>query len=286
MAMMTSRKVSYNGTVGEIAGNAKIFNRASYVGRFAPSPTGPLHFGSLVAALASYLDARAHGGRWLVRMEDVDRPRCVAGADSMILEQLKSYGLNWDGEVVYQSQRTPLYDAALDRVAAHLFGCACSRQDTHCRCEAGLPEGRAARSVKVRHPDGEPFIVRRADGLYSYQLAVVVDDEAQGITHVVRGADLAEATPRQLYLQKLLGYRHPEYLHVPIALAAGGQKLSKQNRAPAIAPGDVATLRRALEFLGQTAGQQADCGEMVADAVKRWDRRRIPAILSVCVTSP
>lgn len=263
-----------------------IEHRASYVGRFAPSPTGPLHFGSLVAALASYLDARAHGGRWLVRIEDVDKPRAVSGADRVILDQLASYGLNWDGEVVYQSQRTSLYDAALDQLTERIFGCACSRQDRLCGCEGGLPEGRTARSVKVRYPEGEPFIVRRADGMYSYQLAVVVDDEAQGVTHVVRGADLADATPRQIYLQTLLGYRHPEYLHVPVALAADGQKLSKQNRAPAIAHGDVATLRRALEFLGQPAGPSPDCGELLAGAVKRWDRRSIPAILSVCVTSP
>lgn len=241
-------------------------------GRFAPSPTGPLHLGSLVAAVASFVDARSLGGRWLVRIEDVDTPRTVPGAADAILRTLESYGLFWDGDVVYQSQRTALYEDALLRLGPAVFGCACTRQDPVCHCAQGLSLGRAARSVKVRWPKGEAFVVKRADGLFAYQLAVVVDDAAQGVTDVVRGADLLDSTPRQMHLQRLLGYPTPRYLHVPVVTDAAGDKLSKQTRAPAIPPGDEATLRTALQLLGHASPADAD---PLPWAIAHWDPSRI-----------
>jgi len=216
------------------------------IGRFAPSPTGPLHFGSLVAAVASYLDARSQGGRWLVRMEDIDTPRVVSGADADILRTLERFGLEWDGPVVYQSTRLEAYQDALERLRAirAVYGCSCSRATTGpCRCTGG-PRWR------VRF-GGDDFTVLRADGIFAYQLAVVVDDEWQEITDVVRGADLLDSTPRQIHLQKLLGYRTPRYAHVPVVTNEKGEKLSKQTLAPALdldaAP---ELLTRALLFLG------------------------------------
>ncbi|MCX6593630.1 MAG: glutamyl-Q tRNA(Asp) synthetase [Acidobacteria bacterium] len=241
-------------------------------GRFAPSPTGPLHLGSLVAAVASFVDARSHGARWLVRIEDVDTPRTVPGAADSILRTLESYGLHWDGEVVYQSRRTALYEDALHRLGLAAFSCACTRQDPVCHCADGLPAGRTARSVKVRWPDGESFVIKRADGLFAYQLAVVVDDAAQGVTDVVRGADLLDSTPRQIHLQRLLGYPAPRYLHVPLVTDEEGDKLSKQTRAPAIPNGDEATLRTALQLLGHAPPPSADLLEW---AIAHWDPSRI-----------
>jgi glutamyl-Q tRNA(Asp) synthetase len=245
-----------------------------YRGRFAPSPTGPLHFGSLVAAVASYIDARAHGGEWLVRMEDVDEPRTMPGAADNILQTLHDFGLLWDGDVVYQSRRKPLYEAALAqlRSAGHAYGCGCTRREIADSvpglkpgaeapypgtCRNGPPAGRIARSWRVRveedlaHSVGD-FIVKRADGLFAYQLAVVVDDEDQGITDIVRGADLFTSTPRQMYLQKLLGYRTPRYAHIPVVRGPSGDKLSKQTgAAPVLATEAVQHLRAALAFLGR-----------------------------------
>jgi glutamyl-Q tRNA(Asp) synthetase len=226
-----------------------------------------------VAAVASFADARSRGGRWLVRMEDVDTPRTAPGAADSILRTLEAYGLHWDGEVVYQSQRTMLYEEALFRLGAGAFNCACTRQDPVCHCAEGLPAGREARSVKVRWPEGEPFVVKRADGLFAYQLAVVVDDAAQGVTDVVRGADLLDSTPRQMHLQRLLGYPRPRYLHVPVVTDAAGDKLSKQTRAPAILPGDEATLRAALGWLGHQPPPHADPLEW---AIRHWDAGRVP----------
>lgn len=261
-------------------------NFLSYVGRFAPSPTGPLHFGSLVAAVASWLDARAAGGQWLMRMEDLDRPRCNADAAETILHQLDAYGLHWDGEVMVQSQRDDAYAAALDALKKKgaVFPCACARSQLADAlhnvegeiiypgtCRNGLPPGTTGRAWRVRVPDvsahfndrihGElqqnlardvgDFVVKRADGLFAYQLAVVVDDAAQGITHVVRGADLLWNTPRQIYLQTLLGLPTPTYAHVPLITNAAGQKLSKQTLAPALPEsGRGAVLARALAILG------------------------------------
>ena len=268
-----------------------------YTGRFAPSPTGPLHMGSLIAALASWLDARAAGGRWLVRIEDLDRPRAVPGAADDILRALERLGLHWDGEVVYQSRRDALYSAALDKLRAHTYWCSCTRREiadsslalatdgAHiypgtCRTRKA-PEGRALRirtgSEEIRFHDrlqgaqsqvlerdiGD-FVLYRADGLYAYQLAVVVDDAAQGVTDVVRGADLLDSTPRQVYLQHLLGVPTPRYLHVPVAVNAAGEKLAKQTGA---APIELSfqTVRAALRFLGQPDA------ENLREAVRNWN---------------
>jgi glutamyl-Q tRNA(Asp) synthetase len=252
-----------------------------YRGRFAPSPTGELHAGSLVAALASYLDARAHQGEWLVRIEDVDGPRCIDGADKIILKQLQQCSLQWDGEVAYQSQRSLHYQQALDHLLAQdlVYPCGCTRKEIEENqsllgldltrnkaavypgiCREGL-QGKAARAWRfnvhkwsalrgsavvhwhdrrlgpqVQNVSEEvgDFVLKRADGLWAYQLAVVVDDAKQGITHVVRGEDLSDNTARQLLLQEALGLTQPQYLHTPLVLGPNGEKLSKQNSAKAL----------------------------------------------------
>ena len=285
-----------------------------YRGRFAPSPTGPLHFGSLVAALGSFLDARHHNGEWLVRMEDLDRPRQVAGAADDILKTLASFGLHWDGPVVYQSTRHALYDAALERLTdlGLVYGCACTRSEIadsspegqqHIypgTCRNGLPAGRPARALRVRVNDhlacindrlqGETrqqlgrevgdFILRRADGLHAYQLAVVVDDAEQGITDIVRGADLLISTPRQRYLQQLLALPEPRYLHLPIAVTSQQEKLGKQTNAPAvISDNGNQALIAALTFLRQPLpGQVAHASqeELLQWAAKNWDVTALP----------
>jgi glutamyl-Q tRNA(Asp) synthetase len=265
----------------------------SYTGRFAPSPTGPLHFGSLVAAAGSYLDARAQGGRWLVRIEDVDAPRTVPGAAGEILRALEAYALEWDGEVVYQSRRTEAYRQALDRLrtAGRAFACGCSRKNLEegrypGTCRAGVARGRNARTWRFLVEDAEiafedrrcgwhrenlyktcgDFVLLRADGCFAYQLAVVVDDAWQGVTDVVRGEDLLDSTPRQLALYQALGWDPPRYLHLPVAKDAHGVKLSKQTGAPAVDPrGDAATLAEALRFLGFRI-ETAPPREMLAEA--------------------
>ncbi len=285
---------------------------APYRGRFAPSPTGPLHFGSLVAALASYLDARHHAGAWLLRIEDVDVPRTVAGAASQILHILEAFGLYWDGEVMYQSDRTDAYEAALHqlRETGAAYPCACTRKEIADSalhgidgqiypgtCRVGIPEGRVGRAWRVRtdlaaaqwEGDGRTgfddalqghvaqdlekeigdFVVRRADGLFAYQLAVVVDDAFQDITHVVRGADLLASTPRQIYLQRLLGLPTPHYMHVPVAVNAAGEKLSKQTLARAVGDEEpVAALCDVLEFLRQRP--PADLRSAKKEDVLQW----------------
>ena len=287
-----------------------------YVGRFAPSPTGPLHAGSLVAALASWLDARAHHGQWLVRIEDVDQPRCIPGADAFILQQLATCGLLPDAPPQWQSNRGPLYQHALDQLVAqgHAYPCACSRKDIedahaaqgHARarhaalpypgtCRQGL-QGRTGRSWRFnatefnkkqalaldskaqsainliannilhwqdrrRGPQQQnvaaevgDFVLHRADGLWAYQLAVVVDDADQGVTHVVRGDDLADNTPRQILLQQALGVATPQYLHTPLVCGSNGEKLSKQNGAQALNLSDpVQALSQAAQVLGLPA---------------------------------
>ncbi|HVP08176.1 MAG TPA: tRNA glutamyl-Q(34) synthetase GluQRS [Burkholderiales bacterium] len=277
-----------------------------YVGRFAPSPTGPLHFGSLVAALASWLDARHHGGRWLLRVEDLDRPRVMTGAEDEILRQLEDFGLRWDGSIVHQSDRVELYERSIQRIEAHTYACACTRKELEDSalaidgsriypgtCRAGLAPGRAARALRVRTTNEEirftdrvqgeiaqriesevgDFVLRRADGVIAYQLAVVVDDDAQGITDVVRGADLLDSTARQIHLQRLLGAAMPRYLHVPVATNADGEKLSKQTGAGAAGPGD---LGRALRFLGQGVPGDLTPRESLDWALRHWDAARIP----------
>lgn len=235
---------------------------ASYIGRFAPSPSGPLHAGSLLAALASYLDARAHEGRWLLRIEDIDTQRMMHGADQLIMQQLQALGMHWDEEPVWQSQRLAHYQAAfeyLDKVGS-VYGCACTRAELTSgpypgTCRDGLPPGRLPRAWRWRVPEGRvsfedrwaglqtqdvaqevgDFIIRRADGPWAYQLVVVVDDAAQHITHIVRGADLLDSTARQRLLAQALGASAPVTLHVPLLCDSQGYKLSKQNHAPALA---------------------------------------------------
>jgi glutamyl-Q tRNA(Asp) synthetase len=237
------------------------------IGRFAPSPTGPLHFGSLVAAVASYCDTKSRGGQWLLRIEDVDTTRRVDGASEQIIQTLQRYGFMWDGEIIYQSQRTDLYQQALDLLRDQdlAYPCTCSRKEIADSSTLQGIEGAIYPGTCLQHPvkPGVPaawrlktsdtvigfddliqghlqhnmakdigdFVVKRADGLFSYQLAVVVDDVLQGVTHVVRGADLLNSTTRQIYLQQLLGYTTPVYAHIPLVMNAEGQKLSKQTLA-------------------------------------------------------
>jgi glutamyl-Q tRNA(Asp) synthetase len=240
----------------------------TYRGRFAPSPTGPLHLGSLVAALGSYLDAKAHGGEWLVRMEDIDTPRTVPGAADDILRTLERFGLEWDGPVLYQSTRIGTYEAAFEDLRKRdlIFPCGCFRKDVVNRypgtCRHGIrgrldtPSWRFRVSGEIVHfedrrlgPQSQnvqeyvgDFVLKRADGLFAYQLAVVVDDAYQGITDVVRGEDLLDSTARQILLQRALGFPQPRYLHLPLVLNETGQKLSKQNGATALDPNRVEEL--------------------------------------------
>jgi glutamyl-Q tRNA(Asp) synthetase len=282
----------------------------SYRGRFAPSPTGPLHAGSLVAALASWLDARAHGGTWLVRMEDVDTPRCVPGAGETILRQLAACGMVSDEPVLWQSARSAAYEDALRRLAAshRAYPCACSRKDIEQALAAlGRPrerhgelvypgtcrdelQGREPRAWRFRAAPGVvtwadrrlgaqqqdvaaevgDFVLKRADGLHAYQLAVVVDDADQGITHVVRGEDLADNTARQIQLQQALGLPLPAYLHTPLVLGANGEKLSKQNGAQALELADpLAAVRAAGQVLGLRCAAN-DLPAWLEEAKGRW----------------
>ena len=247
-------------------------------GRFAPTPSGPLHFGSLVAAVASYLDARAAGGKWLVRMEDIDTPRVVPGAADEILFTLERFGFEWDGPVLYQSTRIEAYREALEQLkrGGFAYACSCSRTTTApCLC-ASRPYISTAQNAcrwRVRFP-GDDFTVLRADGVFAYQLAVVVDDAFQGVTDVVRGADLLDSTPRQMHLQKLLGLPIPRYVHVPVVTNEKGEKLSKQTLAPALnlqdAPG---LLIEALRFLGQAISGGSDTDSIRAGTIRQfWPR--------------
>ena len=295
----------------------------SYVGRFAPSPTGWLHAGSMVAALASWLDARAHGGRWLVRIEDVDGPRCIAGAEDAILRQLADCGLHPDAPPLRQSDRGALYAQALERLhaAGLAYGCHCTRREIAQALQArGLdrerhgdlvypgtcrpggpqpvpwPEARAVR-LRTCADDGRDtvidwtdrrlgaqrqnlsrevgdFVLRRADGLWAYQLAVVVDDAAQGVTDIVRGEDLADNTPRQILLRRHLGLPQPRHLHTPLVLAADGQKLSKQNGAAPVDTGRPAeVLAAAARALGLDLAEGLSADAVRAEALRQWRLR-------------
>lgn len=286
------------------------------VGRFAPSPTGALHFGSLVTAVGSYCLAKHAQGRWLVRMEDLDTPRVVPGAADEILRTLEALSLHPDGEVLYQSRRTAHYEAALEQLrgAGHVFPCACSRKEVLASaphrgeegpiyagtCRAGLPDGREARSWRMRVPrctvvfrdclSGEyrqclasevgDFVLRRADGLFAYQLAVVVDDAESGVTQVVRGADLLSSTPRQIYLQHCLGYAVPCYAHLPLVMAPDGDKVSKRHGAVSLdrdGGGDL--IWQALRFLGQAVPgplRNAPPAEVLAWGVLHFDGTQVP----------
>jgi glutamyl-Q tRNA(Asp) synthetase len=293
-----------------------------YRGRFAPSPTGPLHFGSLVAAVGGYLEARWNKGKWLVRMEDLDRSREARGASEAILRTLEAYGFEWDGKVVFQSRRDAVYGAALKRLEHEhaVFPCACTRREISDStlavasepiypgtCRRGLAPGRPARAMRVRvrvdnaviafedllqgrieqnlAREVGDFIVRRADGLFAYQLAVVVDDFEQSITDVVRGADLLASTPRQILLQRLLGHPTPRYMHLPVAVNQYGEKLSKQTGA---APLNVTEapdrLWQALRFLGQEPPAELAAGgiaEIWNWALANWRTERIPTRRSI-----
>lgn len=293
-----------------------------YRGRFAPTPSGPLHFGSMVAAVGSFLDARSRGGTWLVRIDDLDPPRAVPGAADAILRCLDAFGMHWDGTVVYQSTRNDAYHAALHqlRQSGRTYPCACSRKEISDAglagvegavypgtCRNGLATGREARALRVRTDgalvefhdglqgdvrqdlQGEigDFVVYRADQVFAYHLACAVDDAGQGITDVVRGADLISSTPRQIHLQKLLGLPTPAYLHLPVAVNGAGEKLSKQTLARAVTDDDPApTLARVLQFLGLPPSAQtraAGLHELWAWAIQNWRRESLPRASSITV---
>ncbi|RII27288.1 MAG: tRNA glutamyl-Q(34) synthetase GluQRS [Geobacter sp.] len=292
------------------------------VGRFAPSPTGPLHLGSLVAAVGSYVMARRAGGKWLLRMEDLDTPRVVPGIADDMLRTLEALGFRWDGEVVYQSRRTEAYRSAMERLlgAGLAYACGCTRSEISRissaphgaelvypgTCRDGLPEGKAERALRVKVYDeliefddlvvgkysqalsascGD-FVIQRADGPFAYHLAVVVDDGEGGINQVIRGADLLSSTPRQIYLQKLLGFPTPVYGHLPLVVNPEGTKLSKRENAVSLADRDLARegwtlLLAALRFLGQSPPPDlngAPCTEIIGWAVKSFDPARIPLV--------
>jgi len=285
---------------------------APYIGRFAPSPTGPLHAGSLVAAMASYLDARAHDGAWLVRIEDIDEARTVPGAAEAILQTLQALGMPWDGDAVWQSRRKDLYQAAFDRLQGHIYSCGCTRREIADSrigtasdgaavypgtCRNGLAPGRLPRAWRLRVPDqGDDlvsfddawvgltsqhlatevgdFVLKRADGFWAYQLAVVVDDAAQGVTHVVRGIDLLDSTARQIYLQRLLGLPTPHYLHVPVVTNELGEKLSKQTGARELDTQDpLVVLHQAAAFLKLEVPPADSVEEFWRLAIAAWRQR-------------
>lgn len=291
-----------------------------YRGRFAPSPTGPLHFGSLIAAVASYLDAKTNHGHWLIRIEDLDTPRTVVGASDAILHCMERLGFEWDGAVLYQSHRSDLYETYLNTLKSSdlVYPCSCSRKEIADSaiqgidgvvypgtCRNGLVKDKLNKACRVKtYPqiitfddavqghieqdlarDIGDFVLKRADGFFAYQLAVVVDDAEQGITHVVRGADLLDSTPRQTYLQRLLELPTPQYLHVPVATNAAGEKLSKQTLAQAINPNDgSAELWKTLHFLGQNPPADIK-GDSLADlwswAESHWQIGSIPSKRSI-----
>jgi len=281
--------------------------KSGYIGRFAPTSSGPLHFGSVIAALGSYLQARQKQGEWLVRIEDIDQPRIIPGADKIILEQLESLGLLWDGEIVYQTRRIPLYQSALEKLEALdlTFPCACTRKQTANKpypgtCRNGVGHGLIGRSIRIRTEDHEiavndllqgyysqslesdigDFVIKRTDGLFAYHLAVIVDDAEQNINEIVRGADLLDSTPRQIYLQKLLGLSVPDYLHLPVAINEDGSKVSKQSKAEAIDTNQPChVLFKALEFLGQCPPREAfdsDHESLLNWSIQNWDVNSLP----------
>ncbi len=291
-------------------------NKKPYRGRFAPSPSGPLHFGSLVAALGSYLQAKSLQGIWQVRIDDIDPPREVAGATQDILETLQAYGLNWDGEVIYQSHRCQAYEKTLAQLADQklTYACACTRKIIkqqggvylgHCRDKQLTLSGNSLRinlqklGKPVSHfhdqlqgevcfnsvETHEDFIIKRKDGLYAYNLAVVIDDINQAITEIVRGADLINTTGKQITLYQLLDAQAPKYIHLPVAVTSPGQKLSKQNHALAIdKENPVPTLLKALDFLGHTVTDNVDttsCAKILEWAVKNWSLDKVPKQLEI-----
>ena len=286
----------------------------NYIGRFAPSPSGPLHFGSLVAALGSYFQAKSLSGQWLVRIEDLDPPREMPGADSLILSALEAYGLNWDGEVVYQSHRHHLYQQQINEwlQSGQAYLCQCTRKQIKesgsyylgtCRNKALTNVSECSVRFKVDYPvqsfidlkhgeitipealSKEDFIIKRRDGLFAYNLAVVLDDIQQGVTEVVRGADLIEPTGRQISLYKALGHEPVSYLHLPLAMDTNGNKLSKQNHATAIDTKDPKpALLKAMRFLGfdiQPEVNDANIDEIILWGIKNWRIEQLPQQIEI-----
>ncbi|MEO8009573.1 MAG: tRNA glutamyl-Q(34) synthetase GluQRS [Betaproteobacteria bacterium] len=296
-----------------------------YRGRFAPTPSGPLHFGSMVAAVGSYLDAKSHGGSWALRIDNLDPPRVAPGSIDSILRCLDQFQMAWDGAVVFQNTRLDAYRAALDQLRADglVYACACSRKEIGDEgmdgpdgpvypgtCRDGLPPGRQARAWRVRTGDNAiefvdllqgrvcqdlghevgDFVVFRADQIFAYHLACAVDDSAQGVTHVVRGADLMASTPRQIYLQRLLVLPTPDYLHLPIAMNAAGGKLSKQTLATPVAAGSTPViLGDVLGFLNHAPPDEV-CADGVSAlwdwALEHWRRDRLPGVVSAFAPAP
>ncbi len=293
---------------------------SGYIGRFAPSPSGPLHFGSLVAAVASYLDAKSHQGKWLVRIEDLDPPREPAGTADLILNQLQAFGLQWDDDILFQSQRLSAYSDALEKLERLnlCFACNCTRArmqslgsvyDGHCRPNlvalAATAEVKKRYAIRVKITDTNiqfedliqgiyhqnlrrdcgDFVVRRKDNFFAYQLAVVVDDAYQNISHIVRGFDLLESTPRQIYLQQKLGLAQPVYAHFPLAANNNGDKLSKQHYAQSIDPSSATdTLLRAMEFLGintRLAKPSATPAQTLQWGVEHWHIQNVPKLATI-----
>ena len=295
-----------------------------YRGRFAPSPTGSLHFGSLVSALGSYLDARSHQGEWLVRVEDLDQTREIPGAADEILRTLDAFGFQWDGDVVYQSRRTSSYADTLERLYKDdlAYPCGCTRREINVAaregidgsvypgtCSRGLRTGRRARAIRLRTFDTEvelqdriqgqlrqnlardigDFVIRRADGYHAYQLAVVVDDAWQGITRIVRGADLLQSTPRQIHLQRLLELTEPSYAHLPLAVDENNRKLSKQSRdAPVERHQPIPALLLALAHLAQPLPPErpANLDEFWHWAISHWSLTKVPSELTQRLGKP
>ena len=292
-------------------------SKALSIGRFAPSPSGPLHFGSLLAAVASFMQAKHQGGKWLVRIEDIDPPREVVGASDTILKQLECHGLHWDDSVIFQSTQVQHYFEILDRLRhkSLIYNCDCTRQrlntlggiyDNHCRNLNLLDKNTAIRlsvdnSLKLISCDDDrlnfldqimgdysqslnmevgDFVLRRRDGLISYQLAVVIDDHQQGITEIVRGADLIDSTPRQILLQKILGYKTPTYAHIPLAINSLGQKLSKQHHAKELPQNnEQEQVWLALSWLDQTPPlelRKSPVSEIIDWGITHWDIAKIP----------
>jgi glutamyl-Q tRNA(Asp) synthetase len=310
-AAAKSVSANANATIGK--------SHSGYIGRFAPSPTGPLHFGSVLAAVASYMDAKANNGLWLLRMEDLDPPREPAGAADQILQQLTQLGLHWDGEVLYQSQRLKNYAEALKELQDRqlCYRCDCSRSQIRNmgsvydgRCRQRLTPASHEFAVRVKtdakaiefldliqgahqhaiYTETGDFVIRRKDKLFAYQLAVVVDDEYQGITHVIRGFDLLDSTPRQIYLQQLLDYSTVVYGHIPIVINALGDKLSKQTFAPAAdIQNSSRLLHQCLNFLGQAAPGallNAEPQSLLAWGIEHWDIHAVPKLATIRQDAP
>lgn len=291
---------------------------SNYIGRFAPSPSGPLHFGSLVAALASYLQAKSQLGKWLVRIEDIDPPREVPGAAEDILQTLKAYGLIWDDEVIYQSQQSEHYEKVLQTLKQQQlsYACSCTRRLIKqqgglylgtCRDKAQPHQGNALRinvsklSQPITHffdqlqgeirldkqQADEDFIIKRKDGLYAYNLAVTIDDINQGVNEIVRGADLLSTTGKQLSIYQLLQQTPPSYVHLPLAITSPGVKLSKQNHALAIdKKNPIPTLLKALDFLGHPVPEninKKDCDTILSWAIQHWQLKNVPKETEILV---